>query len=175
MAFTRESAGCLNEWLPAFFVLLLACILIAPGNPLRSLGPMGFTIPIQIRFRDTDGMGHVNNAAFLSYCEVARLEFYRSHYTVRGPRDVPFILARTEIDYLRPLGLDQPSVEVAMTVPRIGESSWDFAYEIRPTGTADANASFARAKTVLVAYDYERGAKQPIDAKFRKILSDLQT
>ncbi|MEQ9365242.1 MAG: thioesterase family protein [Leptospirales bacterium] len=133
---------------------------------------MAYFIDIQIRFRDTDGMGHVNNAAFLSYCEVARLEFYRSHYSVRGPEDVPFILASTQIDYLRPLGLDQPTVQVKLTAPRVGNSSWDFAYDIRPA--KDAGDSFARAKTVLVAYDYEQGSKRPIDARFRQILEDLR-
>ncbi len=132
---------------------------------------MAYTIEIQIRFRDTDGMGHVNNAAFLSYCEVARLEWYREHYSVGGAHDVPFILARTEIDYLRPLGLSEPRIEIAMSVPRIGTSSWDFDYDIRPTGGAAAGAaSFARAKTVLVAYDYAAGAKTPITPEFRALL-----
>lgn len=132
---------------------------------------MVYTIEIQIRFRDTDGMGHVNNAAFLSYCEVARLEFYRSRYAVQGAQDVPFILANTNIDYLRPLGLDQPTVEVAMTVPRIGNTSWDFAYDIRPAH--GEGTSFARATTVLVGYDYNQGAKAPLEPGFRKLLEDL--
>jgi acyl-CoA thioester hydrolase len=34
--------------------------------------------PIEIRFRDLDGMGHVNNAVYLTYLEVARAHYWRA-------------------------------------------------------------------------------------------------
>ena len=131
---------------------------------------MAYITQIQVRFRDTDGLGHVNNATFLSYCEVARLEFYRSHFEVRGPADIPFILASTHIDYRRPLELEHGPVEVVLTVPRIGNTSWDYDYDIRPAG---GGANFAEAKTVIVSYDYENKATQPIAPKLRQLLEAL--
>ncbi len=132
---------------------------------------MAYVIEIQIRFRDTDGMGHVNNAVFMSYCETARLEFYRKHHpNLRGPHDIPFILASTRIDYRRPLELDQDRIEVELTVPRIGTTSWDFAYDIRPPGGGKA---FAEAVTVMVAYDYKQATKIPISDEYRAILESI--
>jgi acyl-CoA thioester hydrolase len=33
--------------------------------------------PVQIRFADVDKLGHVNNAVYLSYIEVARMDFFK--------------------------------------------------------------------------------------------------
>ena len=33
---------------------------------------------IQVRFGDTDALGHVNNASFAAYAELARLDFFPS-------------------------------------------------------------------------------------------------
>ena len=32
--------------------------------------------PIQLRFVDTDALGHINNAHYLSYCEMARVTYF---------------------------------------------------------------------------------------------------
>ena len=34
-----------------------------------------FTHKIEVRFNDYDGMGHVNNAVFLTYLELARINY----------------------------------------------------------------------------------------------------
>jgi acyl-CoA thioester hydrolase len=36
-----------------------------------------FNYPIEVRFSDTDAMGHVNNAVYLTYFEQARLAYWR--------------------------------------------------------------------------------------------------
>jgi len=39
-----------------------------------------------VRFADTDAMGHVNNAVYLSYLEAARVEYIRRVFGVVEPR-----------------------------------------------------------------------------------------
>ncbi len=39
--------------------------------------PSPVRVPIQIRWRDLDALGHVNNAVFISYFEYARLAYIR--------------------------------------------------------------------------------------------------
>ena len=36
--------------------------------------PFRFTLPVEVRFRDLDALGHVNNAVYLTYLESARME-----------------------------------------------------------------------------------------------------
>ena len=61
-----------------------------------------FTIDVQMRFRDIDGMGHVNNAVFLSYMELARTHFYLTYANKRSLEEIDFILAHVEIDFEAP-------------------------------------------------------------------------
>lgn len=116
-------------------------------------------ILIPVRFRDLDGMGHVNNAVFSTYLELAREEYWRWLLGL-GPDDrfsladyrssTGFILARMEIDFRAqiPHGI---AVRVGVRCARLGGKSWDFEYQIAAETGAPV---FALARSVQVAYDY---------------------
>ena len=55
----------------------------------------GFTLTHEItpRFRDTDAMGHINNAVYVTYLEVARQAYWQALDDQSDYRRVPFILA----------------------------------------------------------------------------------
>ena len=46
-------------------------------NANRMLGHMSHNTNIQVRFVDTDALGHVNNSAFAHYAEDARIRFFQ--------------------------------------------------------------------------------------------------
>ena len=122
----------------------------------------------RVRFRDLDGMGHVNNAVFSTYLEQARLAWYAR--TPFGGDELPLtdvILARTEIDFRSPLGLADGTVEIGVRPVRLGTKSFELDYELRARGRI-----VAEAKSVLVGYDYERGASIPIPDRWRRRLNE---
>jgi acyl-CoA thioester hydrolase len=116
-----------------------------------------------VRFRDLDGMGHVNNAVFSTYLEQARLGWF-------GEADeLPLsdvILARTEIDFRSPLQLGDV-VEIGVRPARLGTKSFELEYELRA-----GRRLVAEAKSVLVGYDYERGESAAIPDRWRRRLSE---
>ena len=64
-----------------------------------------FSHRIEVRFRDCDPLGHVNNAVYLTYLEQARLFYWRSMWGFGGAAAAALpgvIMARAEIDYKRP-------------------------------------------------------------------------
>lgn len=115
-----------------------------------------------VRFRDLDGMGHVNNAVFSTYLEQARLAWFGESDKL-PLEDV--ILARTEIDFRSPVAWGE-TVEIGVRPSRLGTKSFELAYELRSGGR-----TVAEAKSVLVGYDYERGESIPIPDRWRKRLS----
>lgn len=129
---------------------------------------MSFRVNVPVRFGDIDALGHVNNAVFLTYCEVARQNYCRRELDISGASDFPFILARAELDFLQPVALEVGSVELSLSVPRIGNSSWDFAYEISAEGKV-----CARALTVQVYYDYKSARATPLPSRWRTKLKQL--
>jgi acyl-CoA thioester hydrolase len=114
-----------------------------------------------VRFRDLDSLGHVNNAVYLTYLEQARIAFLSPH----GAEVGSMILARVEIDFRAQVSLGE-TVEIALTPSRVGTKSFELAYELKV-----GDRLVAEAKTVLVAFDYERGKSRPIPDEWRKLLS----
>ena len=115
-----------------------------------------------VRFRDLDGMGHVNNAVYSTYLEQARLAWFGDDE--RLPlADV--ILARTEIDFRSPLAVGEV-VSIGVRPSRLGTKSFELEYEMR-----SADRLVAEAKSVLVGYDYGSGASREIPERWRRRLS----
>lgn len=73
---------------------------------------------IQVRFSDTDALGHVNNASFAQYSEIGRLAFGNE----TGQQVKSLILARLAIDFRAQINLGD-NVIVRTWVERIGRSS----------------------------------------------------
>lgn len=61
-----------------------------------------YVCPVVVRFRDCDPMGHVNNAVYLTYLEVARFAYWQDVADGRNAADAGVIMARAEIDYKAP-------------------------------------------------------------------------
>jgi len=118
-----------------------------------------------VRFGDTDAMGHVNNATFLSYLEDARVGFFLevsgSTLDLGG-----MILARTEIDYVRPVLFGTGPVRTTTWVERVGTKSFQLGYTMEQDG-----AVVARATSVQVAYDYTAGASRALTDAERAVLA----
>ena len=115
-----------------------------------------------VRFRDLDGMGHVNNAVFSTYLEQARLAWF-GETDEHALGDV--ILARTEIDFRSPVQSGE-IVEVGVRPARLGTKSFELEYELRAGGRL-----VAEAKSVLVGYDYVLAQSVPLSDDLKERLS----
>jgi YbgC/YbaW family acyl-CoA thioester hydrolase len=80
---------------------------------------------IQIRFKDIDHMGHVNNANHITYFELARIHYFRDVINeVVNWNEQGVILAKTEINYHRPILLSD-NVFVYSRVSKMGNKSYE--------------------------------------------------
>lgn len=110
----------------------------------------------RVRFNDCDPMGHVNNALYSTYLEEARIG------ALGGLGE--FILARVEIDFRSELRAGE-EIEIASRCSRVGTKSFELEHRI----TAGERV-VAEATSVLVSYDYERGASMPVPDELRRRL-----
>ena len=102
---------------------------------------------IHTRWRDMDAMGHVNNATYLTYLEIARID----NYSRLGFADVPFIVASIKIDYLKEL--KHPALlSVGQRVERVGNKSFDI---LSGVFRDDEDEPTATARVTIVCFDYE--------------------
>jgi acyl-CoA thioester hydrolase len=132
-----------------------------------------------------DAFGHVNNAVFIRYLEEARIDFMFRLARADGSPSFSggSVVARHEIDYVKPLCHRPEPVVIESWVTRITAASVTIAYEIKdddePAGNAGADATgtrpgtgtvYARASTVVVPYDLTAQRPRRITAEERAFL-----
>lgn len=122
---------------------------------------MSFVHRERVRFRDLDSLGHMNNAVYATFLEQARIAFLSPY----GAETENMILARLEIDFRSPAELGE-TIEISVTPTRVGTKSFDLEYVMRA-----GERVVAEAKTVLVAYDYERARSIDIPPAWKEQLA----
>ncbi|HEU4740678.1 MAG TPA: thioesterase family protein [Meiothermus sp.] len=128
------------------------------------------SVPIWVRYSDLDTFQHVNNAVYLSYLEEARTAYYQALRGLEpGLPEFKTLVARSELDYLRPILLGQ-QVEVRIRVSAVGNKSFRTVYEIYADGVLAA-----RAQTVQVWMSGEGSALVPqaVRQAIRRLEADL--
>lgn len=134
--------------------------------------PTIFSTPINVRFRDLDAMGHVNNAVFFTYFEQGRLDFFNSASSENTFPGFDFILAHISCDYLKPVTIDDRLL-LQIKVANIGSKSFTFDYTI--VNRNDADAIYATGKSVQVCYDYKKGVTMSVPEDLNKLLRQYLT
>jgi acyl-CoA thioester hydrolase len=126
---------------------------------------MANTKRIEIRWRDLDGFGHVNNAVFLTYLEEARDEFY----TQLLPWDTVnrMVLRHTTVDFRRSLVQSDDHVDVTLHVLRVGTSSVVTEETITSVATGEIAAV---GESVMVHCDPARERAEPFSDDARALL-----
>lgn len=112
---------------------------------------------IEIRWRDLDALGHVNNAVYATYLEESRDAWLT---LALGPDGSfwDYVLARVAIDFRRELTHDVRTVVVRTRLVRIGRSSLTLRGEV----AALAGWVAAESEAVIVARDRETGRPRPL-------------
>ncbi len=128
------------------------------------------TCEIRPRFRDTDAMGHVNNAVYATYLEVARQEYWERVQEHSDYKRVPFILAHVTIDFRSELLVSETAV-VGIRCDRIGTKSFSFAYEVWETVS---ERLVAEGRTVQVCYDYAVKGTIPMPDDLRERIGRIE-
>lgn len=124
----------------------------------------------EVRYRDLDTNGHVNNSVFCVYCETARLSYRRS--IVAGlclPSSVAWVVAAFGVEYYRPVHYPG-RLRIGVRPLAVGRTSFTLGY-----GLFDAEAQLAAAavsRSVCIDRASGRSTELP-EALREKLLSAL--
>jgi acyl-CoA thioester hydrolase len=120
-----------------------------------------------LRWSDMDAYGHVNNARFLTLYEEARVAMMFTGARDAGVTSLEegVVIARHEIDYLRPVDYGHP-VRIEMWLEEIRPSRFVVAYEL-----FDDGAVASRARSVCVPFDLAAGRPRRLSDGEREFLT----
>jgi len=112
-----------------------------------------FERPVDVRWRDTDALGHVNHVVFLTYLEEGRDAFYSQ---ILGS-DPIYVVVRLEVDMRAEVLHQDRQVTVRIEAERIGTTSL-ITHETVLTPSGDVAAE---ARVVTVRWDAARRKPVP--------------
>jgi len=147
---------------------------LEPGEPVRRArpapgAPHWTTVPTAVRFSDVDVFGHVNNVAYVELFQESRIRTFRE-ITASLPEDTPpmsVVVARTDVDYLRPVLFRGEPYATRTRVEEVGRTSFVLASELvdplEEVAEGAEPTALARARVVVVGFDPEaqRAAAPP--------------
>ena len=128
-----------------------------------------FRVRARTRWSDEDNQAVLNNAVYLTLLEEARHAYFQRLGLLEGRR-FPFLLAQTNVRFLRP-GQGGREVEIEVATVHLGTSSFQQAYRVR---AAPGGEVWCEAEAVLVLYDAAKEASRPMPADFRSAVAEFE-
>jgi acyl-CoA thioester hydrolase len=120
---------------------------------------------VQVRWRDLDGLGHVNHTVVLTYLEEGRDAWLERH----GIRRDEYVVGRCAVNFRREIDGDSKAVTVECGVRELGRSSLTTSERILD----DAGDVVVDAEFALVLWDPERRGSRPISDDERASLEEV--
>ena len=140
-----------------------------PDDPRDLPGDFAHRVTIDVRFADTDAMGHVNNAVYLTYCEMARIRYWTD---VTGEPIAPghegaesLILAEARITYRAPV-FHGERVTVETRAMHIGRTSFTLEHRLTACAPDGDPRVVATSDSIMVRYDYALDRPAPLSDDF---------
>jgi acyl-CoA thioester hydrolase len=131
--------------------------------------PYKHKTPIQIRFKDIDKLGHVNNANYITYFESARVEYFNAF----AGSDIKIdwvnegvILAKIEMEFKKPVLLED-KIFVYTWVSRVGTKSFDMSCSIVKMEN-DTEVEVAIGLAIIVCFNYKTNETIPVPEKWKE-------
>ena len=125
-----------------------------------------YSLDIDVRYRDLDPVGHVNNAVYATYLEHTRTNYYADVLGL-ATEDLSFVLAHVEIDYENSVEAGD-DVRVGIRVSRIGNKSMTTEFLVEASGETAATA-----ESVQVVID-EEGTPRPVPDEWRRKILEYE-
>jgi len=134
--------------------------------------PPKITVPIEVYYFDTDAGGVVHNVAYLRMVEVARTQLAETLgwplAEMQSSGRVP-VVARTEIDYLRPARLGD-RLEIHASLHLMEKIRFILAFDLRRSSD---NTLVARCTQTMVTVQLPSGRPQRVPAAWTDAYPEL--
>ncbi|WP_136608573.1 acyl-CoA thioesterase [Paenibacillus dokdonensis] len=139
-------------------------------NPENWLKKFHFSIPIKVRYCETDMLGHVNNVSYFMYFEQGRIEYFENlglFDSMFGGEKVA-VVADLECQYLAQM-YRSDKVNLHVRVASIGRSSLDVEYAVVVEDTLKA-----AGRGAIVLIDTASGKSTPLPEEVREVIAAFE-
>ena len=140
---------------------------------MKELEGFKFNKELQLRWNDMDGLGHVNNAIFITYFETAR-----GHYMLEACpgwdwQKHMFLIANVNVDFRKELLLNAQKPTVWMRTSKMGKKSFVLEYVITSEKKGE-QIIHASGSTTQIMFDMHNRQTIEIEDWIRTTLSKFE-
>jgi acyl-CoA thioester hydrolase len=150
-----------------------------PADPRDVAGDFAHRCEVEVRLSDTDAMGHVNNARYLTYVEIARVAYHEQVIGKPLPLGVHgaeegMILADIRMTY-RAQAFFGETITVETRIDRIGTTSFTMVHRMTAPASRYGPARLvATSEAILVSYDYGTDRPIPVPDDWRAAIAAFE-
>ncbi|HLJ64547.1 MAG TPA: thioesterase family protein [Stellaceae bacterium] len=130
-------------------------------EPLTARSAYRFWTSDILRFGDTDGQGHINNAVYATFCESGRVSLFHNEGRGLLAPGTNFVIARIELDYRAELHYPG-RVDIGTSVLGLGRTSFRLGHAV-----FKGELCAATALSVGVVIDDRTRKSTPLPEKLR--------
>jgi len=123
-----------------------------------------FETAIEVKYRDTDSMGHVSSPVYYDYLQHAYLTFMHALLELPLKEKLPHIMVKTACEYVEPAQYGDV-LKVCSSVTRFGSKSFDLEH-LMVRGD-DKDSIVAKGFSTHVMFDYSNNATIPVPEEFK--------
>jgi acyl-CoA thioester hydrolase len=121
------------------------------ADVVNQIDSFKYKTTIETRFADFDMMGHVNNATYFTFMEIARAKYWKQAVQWDWKK-TGVVIAHASLEYIIPVFPDD-KISMYVRTSRIGKSSFDLEYLLIKMQNGE-EVVCSKGKTVCVAFDY---------------------
>ena len=133
-----------------------------------------FHLSLRVRWAECDLQGIVYNACYVTYLEVAQVDYFRNLgiliYDERQRTSFDTATVKATLEFKAPAKLDE-MIDVYTRVPYIGSSSFTMETEIY---REDSDVLLVKAEVVYVNYDADQGEARPVPDDVRTRINQFE-
>ncbi len=130
--------------------------------------PFRHHLQVQTRFTDIDMLGHINNNVYLSFMDLAKLDYFTTISNGRlSIKDIRMVVVHIDCDFAAPSYFGE-QLQVWTTIVHVGERSVTLEQRVVNEATGQTKCV---GRTVMAGFDPATASGAPIDTAWLEAAS----
>lgn len=126
-----------------------------------------FEHEVQVRYRDLDTYGHVNNVVYGTYCEEARAAWAEAVFEFDDIDEFSAVVANLELNLRRSVQ-GRGTLTVGVSLTNVGDSSFTLSYRV-----VDGERVMAEGESTMVYIDPDTREPSPLPPSWRERIAEF--
>ena len=135
------------------------------------MGNNGFDTVIEVKYRDTDSMGHVSSPVYYDYLQHAYLSYMHNLLSLPKDQKLPHIMIKTSCEYVQP-AIYGDTLTVASRVVKFGTKSFEMEHVMHRNDAE--KTTVAKGQSIHVMFDYNSNRSTVVPEQFKHQVTSFQ-